>query len=615
MELVGGAFAEPADRAVAGALLFGHRSGLPPQLAEAFSITGTGHLLAVSGLHMALAAALVFFCVRWCLLRSQRIALHVPVTKVATLFSMAAVVAYAGLAGFSPSATRAMIMILIFSLALIIERPHAPVNSLAAAAWILLAMSPFYLFDMAFQLSFAAVFFLILFSPLFRMPEHEVSTGRRAAVYLLGVAGVSVVAALATAPLAAWYFQRLSMAGPVLNLVLVPAVCFIILPLLIAGAGVSLLWPAFAHMFFLVPAGVMITGMLKLIEAAAHIQWAAFWIARPEIWQPVLFWLALLAAGLSVSRRMERRLKLRLRIISIVLFCTVPAGMLYERYVREAGMNFILHVPDVGQGTCQVVELPGGRLMVMDGGGFRSTTFDTGERIVAPFIRTLGYTHIDILALSHPETDHVGGLAALVRQFSPDELWTNIDTAPWNQSWNNLVDAVREMGVRHVIFTEDRVFARYGVHFQVFTPAACLSARSRNSRSLVVRLSHGGGAFLLTGDIDRQREACLVGEKPGPADVVVVPHHGSRTSSSPDFISYVHPRAAFISAGWRNYLGLPAPDVVDRWQRAGAEVLSTARDGTLTASFRQGGLVLETYSSNLVEKRLQRAHAAFDGSP
>jgi competence protein ComEC len=287
-------------------------------------------------------------------------------------------------------------------------------------------------------------------------------------------------------------------------------------------------------------------------------------------------------------------------IFSVVLFCIIPAGMLYKKHVRASGMSFILHVPDVGQGTCQVVELPGGRLMVMDGGGFRSSTFDTGERIVAPFVRTLGYTHIDILALSHPETDHVGGLPALVRQFSPDELWTNSDTAPWNPAWNNLVDAARETGVRHVIFREDAVFHRFGVHFQVFTSSECLSARSRNSRSLVIRLSHEGGTFLLTGDIDRQREACLVAQGPGEADVVVVPHHGSRTSSSPDFISCVHPRAAFISAGWRNYLGLPAPDVVDRWRRAGAEVLSTARDGTLTASFRQGGVVLETYSGDLL---------------
>jgi len=602
MSLVREFFKGRPGGAVASALLFGNRAGLAPRIAEAFAITGTGHLLAVSGLHMALAAMLVFFTARWCLLRSERIALHVPVIKVATLLSMMAAVMYAGLAGFSPSATRAMIMILIFSLALLIERPHTPLNSLAAAAWILLAISPFYLFDMAFQLSFAAVFFLIIFSPLFSMPEHDLSFRRRASLYLFQVATISLVAALATAPLSAWYFQRMSIAGLALNIMLVPAVCFLILPLLIAGVFTSLLWTAFGHALFLAPAGFLIKGMLALLEKAASVPHAAFWIARPDKWQMALFWAALLAAGVSISRHMEQGNRIRLRMISAALLCAVAAGMVYEKYLMNTDTRFVLHLPDVGQGTCQVVEFPGGRLMVMDGGGFRRSSFDTGERIVGPYIRTLGYTHIDILALSHPETDHVGGLAALVRQFRPGELWTNSDRAPWNQSWRNLVESVGKYGIRHTVFHESREFEQYGIKFQVYAPAACPSAKSRNSRSLVIRLSRGGRAFLLTGDIDRKRETCLVAHNPLQSQVVVVPHHGSRTSSSPAFIRYVHARAAFISSGWRNYLGLPAPDIVEQWKHAGTQVFTTAHDGTVTASFSDHGLLIETWDGRHLEE-------------
>ncbi len=598
MGFVTGFFAGRPEGAVASALLFGSRTGLSPALSEAFAITGTGHLLAVSGLHMALAAMLVFFSAKWCLLRFEWVALRLNVIKAATLLSMAAVVMYAGLAGFSPSATRAMVMILIFSLALIIERPHSPLNSLAAAAWILLAISPLYLFDMAFQLSFAAVFFLIIFSPVFVMPVHDMPLKQRALFYFVQVAGVSLVASLATAPLSAWYFQRISVVGPVINIVLVPLVCLLILPLLIAGVMTSLVWPALAHTFFLAPAGFLIKGMLVFIKTAAALPHAAFWIARPDTWQIALFWAALLSAGLSVSGNIRGRSRILCRALCVVLISAVVMGAVYKKYLMRTGSRFVLHVPDVGQGTCQVVELPGSRLMVMDGGGFRNSSFDTGERIVGPYIRTLGYTHIDILVLSHPETDHAGGLAALVRQFGPGELWTNSDTAPWNRAWRQLIKSVKESGTRHVVFKNSREFEQYGIRFQVLAPSGCPGTSNRNSRSLVIRLEHSNRAFLLTGDIDKRREACIVASNPGQAQVAVVPHHGSRTSSSEEFVQYVHARAAFISAGWRNYLGLPAPDVVERWRRAGALVLTTAHDGTLTASFSGHGLVIDTWDHN-----------------
>ncbi len=580
--------------AVAAALLFGNRGDISPATREAFSATGAGHLLAVSGLHMAFAAMLLFSVIRWCLLRSEWLSLRIPVGKTATAFSMAAVVIYAGLAGFSPSATRAMVMILIFSMAFLLDRPYTPLNSLAAAGWILLVISPLYIRDMAFQFSFAAVFFLIIFASRLRIPAGDLSMRQRVYMYWMGVAAVTLIAVLATAPVAAWYFQRISFAGPVINLLLVPLTCFMILPFLMAGALTAPVSLAAAVAFFWRPAEFFINGMLKAVDFTAGLPWCFMWIPRPHVWHMIGFWAALFMCAMAMQRGFSSLSGRRFLAAAFIVLLMMPAGTALENYYSDAGNDMVLHLLDVGQGTCQVVELPGRRLLVMDAGGTRSGSFDTGSRIVAPFIRGLGYTHIDILAASHPETDHIGGLPALVRQFMPGELWTNTDRNPGNSAWEELVKAVADTGTARRVFQHDADFMRYGVRFQLFVPEGCTRACSRNARSLVLRLSFQDCSFLLTGDIDRVREACLVHKMPGTAQVLVVPHHGSRTSSSMEFISCFRPWAALISAGYRNRLGLPAPDTVRRYRNAGALVMSTAGDGTLTAAVHNGSLSIST---------------------
>ncbi len=600
MKFIARSFPHDQQAAVADALLFGNRSGLSQEVKDAFSITGTGHLLAVSGLHMAMAAFLTYFCIRWCLLRWEWLALRIPVPKVATLVSMFAVIGYAGLAGFSPSANRAMIMILVFSAGMVLELPCTPMNSLAAAAWTLVAISPFYLFDMGFQFSFVAVFFLILFSHAFRLPGHEPSPGTRIRHYVSGLLKVSLVAALATAPLVAWYFQRISLVGPFLNVLLVPAVCFLLLPCLITGALIFPLTAAGASLVY-VPAGSMISCLLSVVGACSKLPLASMWIARPYLWQVGLLLLALSATGLSLLPGTLRYMKVRLWLISFCLVAMVSAGMLLGHVAAVGRKDIVLHLLDVGQGTCQVVELPEGKVMVMDAGGMRTGTFDTGSRIVGPYLRTLGYTHIDILAYSHPETDHIGGLPSLFTQFRPDVLWTNGDTNNRNTAWRSLVARLRQTGTQQVVFRDQAVIDRYGVSFHIFGPGRCGAATDRNSRSLVIRLSCKGHSVLLTGDIDRARERCLLAQGLRASDVVVVPHHGSRTSSSPAFVRHVRARAALISAGWRNYLHLPAQDVVQRWERSGAVVLTTGEAGTLTAGFGRDRVVVTTFSGHVVD--------------
>ncbi len=585
MSQVDSGFSKREHGAVASALLFGLRSGITPELSEAFSATGTGHLLAVSGLHMAIIAFLLFRSTRWLLLRRENIALGVPVLNISWIVSMSGVVLYAALAGFSPSATRAMIMILLFMLAFVCELPLSPMNTLAAAAWLLMLISPLYLFDISFQFSFTAVLFLILFAPLVRKlngTSHGKGMIESASAYFLTILSVSAIALLATAPLVAWYFQRVSVAGIFMNLFLVPLVCFLLLPLLLAGALTAWLFPALPNIFWHF-SDPLIEVMLQSVSFASHLPGAWFYVPRPEFSDLVLCYTLFLTVALVLSPASEGRMRRWLAISAIVVAVMLPLQA-FVRYQRRLDRNsLILHVLDVGQGLCQVVELPYGRLMVVDAGGMRSPVFDTGKRIVGPYIRSLGYVHIDYLVLSHAERDHGGGMASLVRDFRPHAIWTSDDVDPENPCWRDIAGSIAETGSNHVIFRKDAHVKIPGCDIMVFTGSGCNGLCSRNSRSLVIEFSRfDKKTLLLAGDIDSKREACFVKKNPGRYRVVVVPHHGSRSSSSPLFVGSVKPEIAIFSAGWRNSLGLPAPEVLKRWRNAGARTLVTGNDGTVS---------------------------------
>ncbi len=603
MQKVESGFSNVRNAAVASALLFGSRSGLSPELSDAFSASGTGHLLAVSGLHMAIISTLLFMAVRWLLLRFEWLALRVHVLKIAYFSAILGAVFYAALAGFSPSAIRAMVMITVFALAFIVERPANSLNSLAFAAWILLLCSPLYLFEIAFQLSFTAVLFLILFSPLIKKPfisekghRNKKHLAARLLAYMLTLAAVSFIAFVATSPLVSWYFQRFSAAGLLLNLLLIPLVCFFLLPLLLSGALFSSLFPPLSGILWQ-SADTLISAVTWMVTTTANLKGAWFWVPRPPILHVALVYAVLVFCALLIRPEISRQSKRLITIAAISVCLFIPLDTLLHYHRMDTRTSMTLHVSDVGQGTGQVVELPYGKVMVVDSGGMRSSNFDTGKRIMGPFLRVLGYTHIDFLALSHAEIDHAGGMASLVRDFHPEELWTSDDFATGKQCWDKLVAAIKQTGTRHVVFSSDSERLINSTKIRIFTANGCRVAENRNSRSLVLKISASGGSVLLPGDIDRKREQCLVGKNPGRCNVVVVPHHGSRTSSSLEFIRCFKPEIAVVSAGWRNYLGLPAPDIENRWKEAGARLFVTGRDGTVSVKFQDGIMDVSRYNS------------------
>lgn len=587
---------DPDARAVALALLVGEKGLVSKGVRDAFSASGMGHLLAVSGIHMAMAALAAGVLARLFLFCLMDLVFFLPVRKIVVTAGAVTAVCYAAMAGFSPSATRAMVMICFLAVAWLFARPAVYLNALSFAAWCLLLLNPFYLFDISFQFSFVVVFFLIASSGSFQLSfdrlSKTLSGGLLKKAAALAVA--TVVASLAAMPLSAWYFNHVSIAAVFGNLVAVPLTGFLILPLLLSGMVVSFFLPGAAPLFFH-PAGLLIEFLVGLARFMSHIPFAHRWVIPPALPTILLYYLGIfLCLWFAAGRRWAAG--------SVALVAAVAMLFFHPLRQRDAGGRLAVHFPDVGQGTCQVVEFPDNAVMVMDAGGFRNPAFDTGERIVGPFLRRKGIDRIDLMVVSHPEVDHYGGLVGLLKTFSVKEIWHNVseNEEKGRYRWNRFLDLAKEKGVKIRVWNGDAAFMMHRVRVRLFAGRDCPGAFSVNDRSLVLSISWQGRTLLFTGDIGRRREGCLVkkwGRIAGTSgvDILTVPHHGSRTSSGPPFLKTIRPLYAVITVGERNRLGLPVHDVVRRLKEHGAEVLRTDNNGTVSFEISDGRVSMKTF--------------------
>lgn len=590
-------FRQPDAMAVAIALTVGERAWFGPDLRKIFSSSGLGHLFAVSGLHMAIVGLLAWAVTRFLLSLSHWALINLPVRAICYSAASLFCFIYAALAGFSPSSTRAFIMVFLLGISFILKRPFCPENSLSLAGMLLLLISPWYLFDISFQLSFCVVFFLILYGRFFERQRYRSEQVHKpfSTIWidkvkdkLLAFLFITVVAFFVASPLISFYFHRFSFLGIPLNLVGVPLTEIFILPILLSGIPFIWLSPEISHFFWNFSLET-IPFLLKLAHLSSLVPLSKGYILPPSIWQLCLILCLLLLLPYASRLKSVRKAVL---LIGIALFVLT----LSHRYQRNHRYFLTFHCLDVGQGLCQVVEFPEGQIMVIDAGGFRSKIFDSGDRIVAPYLRRLGVTKIDILAVSHPEQDHVGGVSALLEQFEIGELWLNSDENPELDSYKKMWQTIIHKNI--VV----KIWRRSGKlpvgdysEISIFPCIKCPYSFSRNDRCLVFKVDFKGKSILIPGDIGRTREMKLLRDGKLKADVLVIPHHGSNTSSSPVFLSSVHPRIAICSTGFKNLFGLPSEKVLARYKNSGIPILRTDFDGTvdirLYPGFKNLGIV------------------------
>ena len=532
--------------AVLKAISLGFRGGLDGQTRAALAATGTGHLLAISGLHVGLVAA--FGAAAGGLWGRHLGGARRPTRDWAALGALLAAFAYCALAGMPVSARRATLMTAVGLAALLLRRGGSVQAALGVALALVLLADPLAVLDPGLWLSFGAVATLV-----------AVLAGRRTASGKLP-ALLRIQAALAVGMLAltvAW-FGRVSLVAPLANLLAVPWFSVFVVPPALAGVGLSWLWPALGALP-LTWAGLATELALEVIERLAAWPWAARAVAAPGP-------LALLLAGIGAAWCLLPR-PAPGRLLAPLLF----APLWLSTASPLAPGAFELRVFDVGHGLAVLVRTR-----------TRTLLYDTGPSwpggnaaawTVVPALRALGVRRLDALVISHGHADHMGGAPTVHAAL------------PVANEWGGF-------GAEHDANHPCRVgtsWAWDGVRFSILHPDENFRG-GLNDGSCVLLVAGPGGRALLTGDIEARGERALltaVGRL--PVDLVVAPHHGSRTSSGPALVAATRPAWVVFSTNWRNRWGFPAEPVVARWQAAGAQPLSTERHGEIRIRFEPGG--------------------------
>jgi competence protein ComEC len=598
-------------QAVLKALVIGRREGITPELRDAFNRAGIGHLLAISGLHIGIVATVFFRAFGWLLTRIELLLWHAWTRKGAALLSLVAVMGYGLLAGMSPSTQRAVIMVAVFLFAFLVEREPDLFNTLGLAALLIVIVHPPALFAVSFQLSFAAVFWI-----LFGLRRICAASGtppaagrearwrtvlRRAAVFFW----VSLLAFLGSLPLVMVYFNQVSLVGLAANFLFVPLIGFGVVPLGVFGAGLLAFSPFLAEQVFRVALALLGWGLAG-VEAIARWPWAAVKTVTPSSLEVICFYAALWGVlqclrpppetfpeGSAPAIVAVRRNHFAAQLVLAVALLTAAGDIGYWVCQRFWRSDLRVTVLDVHQGSCVLVEFPGGQCMLIDGGGFQDNTrFDMGKRVVAPFLWRRKIRTLDTLVLSHPDSDHLNGLLYIARHFNIKRVWSNQEAGE-----NNGYRVFREILARRAIPHPDfRTLARTcrigGVEVEVLYPPldfsekrACDGWRNTNNNSLVLRLRLGAHAFLFPGDIMAAGEAELVrSARPmsGTAMTLVAPHHGSRTSSTPAFLNWSQPNTIVISSRGGVRGQQPHPSVLARYRALNAAVYTTYTHGAVT---------------------------------
>ena len=566
----------PEPQAALGqATLLGLRRNIPSELTEAFRRTGTAHLLAISGLHVGILLGISLAASAALLGRKHHLHLIAPLLVIWL---------YGLLAGMSPSATRACIMGSVYLASLAFGRQRGSLAPIGCAAALMVAVSPSVIYSISFQLSFAAIAGIAASSDVLGESLRS-SIERRAGwrpglrsplAAVVDMLGVSLVATVATLPLIAFHFERVSTLGIPASVLTLPALPFLIggstgtafMGLVSTTLATPIGWIAWG-------AGAYLSGVVKML---AGLPGASVEIGNVPAWAVVVYYGGLALAyggrlmfpgvvrGLTSMNRIGR---MRFQVSGVAMWLLVPAAFAgslawSQALTRDDRMHVVFF--DVGQGDAIFVETPNGRQMVVDGGADAlALTRLLGERM------RFYDRHIDIVAATHPHDDHIGGLAQVLGRYDVGgvlERRIEYESATY-EAWARAVDAEAASGARVIEARAGQVIALDdGVRIEVLGPPRELPRGTDSdvdNASLVLRLVYGDVSLLLTGDVFEAAErGMLESGAVLDSDVLKAPHHGSDSSSTAEFLDAVSPAAAVISVGAENRFGHPSADVVGR---------------------------------------------------
>ncbi|HWP56316.1 MAG TPA: DNA internalization-related competence protein ComEC/Rec2 [Candidatus Acidoferrales bacterium] len=567
-----------ADAALLKALVVGDMGGIGRELREQAAAAGVAHILSISGLHVGMLGLVVFFLVRLSGALRPSWLLRWNFLKIATFCSFLAVLLYTCLAGAMVPTVRSAIMIAVYEFAVLLDREEEVFSSLALAALMIGLAWPGVVVEISFQLSFLAVLFIVWgtrkvkqWHPAQKAAEHPKEKSRWRARAWQGVLylAVPLLATLGTGPMIAHHFGQLSLAGFVSNPLVVPLVGFGVVPLGLGVGFVSLLGAELAESL-LRAAQPLLWLTQTLIGLFASLPLASVNVPIPNLIEVGIvygFFLLLLCA------------RTRAQALLVFAAASLAAGACVLYWLGGRWQRHELRIThlSVGHGDAAVVEFPGGKVLVIDGGGTAGGEFDPGEAIVAPFLRARKILKVDYVLLSHPRVDHYGGLKSVVEQFAPREFWSGA-YRPAAARYRDLERALERKGT--TLRTIDEATGCREI--DAVRVCAVYAGAPGEDASIALRLTFRDAAFLFAGDIGARDEERLLARPNELASAALkVPRHGSAGASTERFIAAVRPRLAIFSVGYRNPFGLPRAEVVARYRGAGAQVLRTDLDGAI----------------------------------
>ncbi len=582
--------AHPPASAIFKALVLGEQGDIPEEVKEHFILTGTAHLLAISGDQFGIVALLSFALLIWILKRSEFLLLSISIRKWAAGLTIPCIVLYAFIAGGGISVIRAAIMVNTFLFSILLDRERNLIHTLALAAFLILIFSPPSLFDVSFQLSFLAVLSILYLVPrLLQEFKQEgislllkTSWKKNISKYILLSLLVTGVAMIGTAPFVALHFNRFAPIGFFTNLFIIPWVGFLIVPLSLTASIFSFFFTPFATFLININSFVTLV-LLRVLAFFASLPFASFFVSTPTVFEIILFYLLFFLVVHIKKRRVARYLFCGL---CIVLVIDLTFWNLKDLFQKDLRLNFI----DVGHGDSILIEFPKGKRMLIDGGGLYEDRFDIGKNVIAPLLWKKKIRKIDTLVLTHPDPDHLKGLIFIASQFSIGQFWDN-GFQTESESYVQLKKILSEKKISTQSLNEETPPQTInGVEMSVLNPPVWNAIPRKvhqqwdlNNSSLVLKLRFKNVSVFLTGDIGKEaEERILRKDYLIRSNILKIPHHGSSSSSSPLFIEKVKPTYAVLSVGERNIGRLPHPEVLKRYERLGAKIFRTDKHGAIT---------------------------------
>lgn len=545
---------------VLSALAIGDQSSIPSAQWQVFTRTGVNHLMSISGLHITMLASLGFALSYWLWRRSVRLTLFLPARKAAALAALLVALGYALLSGFAVPAQRTVYMVGAVAAALWLNRNFSLGQILGIALLGVLIPDPWAVISPGFWLSFGAVA-LILYVSAYRLGQPH---------WLMQYANVQWAMTIGLIPLLLGLFQQVSLVSPVANALAIPLVSLVVVPLALLGAALP--WSGPLWLAHSVMSGVMV--FLEWLNVLPQAVWTQH---APPAWSVVAGMLGVLLILLPRG--------FPARWLGFLLL--LP--MFFNTPEPPATGTLRLIIFDVGQGLAVAAQTRHHTLLYDAGPDF-SDDADSGNRILIPALRASGINQLDGLMLTHDDTDHTGG-AASVMQGMP---------IGWLSSSLTDGHALTQLAADNRRCTDGQSWQWDGVSFEILHPDATSYAVAKirdNNRGCVLRISTGNQHILLTADIEKESEQRLLKEHAGelPAALLVVPHHGSKTSSTDGFISAVSPNYAVFTVGYRNRFGHPKQEVLQRYAGSGAQLLRSDEDGAIMVEMNAQGLQVESY--------------------